>query len=123
MRRLIFASFVVLGSLGLETAAEAQWAYPGNYGRYGYSPYGMDPGAGYMAGLGAYARGRGAYLVDEANARSINTDTMLDGTTRFVLDKLRSRPSKTSKKRRTTLTGKLGRRSATSRTARSSTIC
>ncbi len=78
MRRpLILASLVVLGSIAFETEADAQWAYPGRYGQYGYSPYGNDPGAGYMAGFGAYARGRGAYLVDEANARSINADTML----------------------------------------------
>lgn len=61
--------------------ARAQWGYPGGYGRYGWGGWGgtiaNDPAAGYMAGLGQYARGQGAYEVQKAQADSINVDTML----------------------------------------------
>ena len=62
--------------------------YPGGYGRYGWGGWGRgggmgggsianDPGAGYMAGLGSYARGMGSYEVQDAQARSINAETIL----------------------------------------------
>jgi hypothetical protein len=41
------------------------------------SRWGEDPAAGYMAGLGAYARGQGVYLIDKAKADAINADTMI----------------------------------------------
>jgi hypothetical protein len=57
--------------------AHAQWFYPGGYGGYGMSRWGADPAAGYMAGLGAYARGQGVYELDKAKADAINVDTMI----------------------------------------------
>jgi hypothetical protein len=60
----------------LPTPAEAQFVFPGGYGNYGMSQWGADPSAGYMAGLGSFARGKGSYLVDKAQADAINVDTM-----------------------------------------------
>ena len=40
------------------------------------SQWGHDPAAGYMAGLGSFARGQGAYQLDKAQADAINVDTM-----------------------------------------------
>ncbi len=59
----------------LESNATAQMMYPGGYGGFGMSQWGADPSAGYMAGLGAFARGRGAYLLDKAQADAINVET------------------------------------------------
>ena len=56
--------------------ARSQWLYPGGYGNYGMSKWGQDPGAGYMAGLGSFARGQGAYQLEKAQADAINVDTM-----------------------------------------------
>lgn len=72
-------ALVALLSTAPAPFAHAQYRgyYPGGYGRYGYNPYGMDPGAGYMAALGSYARGIGAYEVNVAQAKSINADTMI----------------------------------------------
>ena len=41
------------------------------------SRWGSDPAAGYMAGLGSFARGQGVYQLDKARADSINADTMI----------------------------------------------
>ena len=41
------------------------------------SQWGADPAAGYMAGLGSYARGQGVYQLDKAKADAINVDTMI----------------------------------------------
>jgi hypothetical protein len=60
----------------LASNAAAQWMYPGGYGGYGMSQWGADPHAGYMAGLGAFARGKGAYELDKAKADAINVETM-----------------------------------------------
>src|ERR1700722_16118272 len=72
---------IVIGLLSgvslLAGTASAQWRYPGGYGGYGMSQWGADPGAGYMAGLGSYARGQGAYQQDKAKADAINVDTMI----------------------------------------------
>ena len=40
------------------------------------SQWGDDPAAGYMAGLGSFARGQGAYQLDKAKADAINVETM-----------------------------------------------
>jgi hypothetical protein len=74
-----FTALVTL-TVGLSISpplARAQWCYPGGYGGYGMSLWGADPGAGYMAGLGAYARGMGVYQLKQAQADAINVDTML----------------------------------------------
>jgi hypothetical protein len=78
MRRLgTVALGLMLGLNLLASNAGAQWRYPYGYGGYGYSQWGSSPEAGLMAGLGAYARGAGVYLVDKAKADSINVDTMV----------------------------------------------
>ena len=78
MRR---SPMIVLGALFVISSvsvADAQWGYyPGGYGQYGWGGWGADPNAGYMAGLGAYARGAGVYAIDQAKADSINADTMI----------------------------------------------
>jgi hypothetical protein len=56
--------------------AQAQFMFPRGYGGYGMSQWGANPSAGYMAGLGSFARGKGSYLVDKAQADAINVDTM-----------------------------------------------
>jgi hypothetical protein len=80
MRRFLLIAFSLAA---LPQFADAQYAYPGGYGRYGYG-YGAggvnianNPAAGFMAGLGTYARDKGVYQVENAQAQSINLDTML----------------------------------------------
>jgi hypothetical protein len=80
MRRFwLVAVGLVFGLDLLAPGAGAQWYYPGGYGPYGWGGWGMggDPAAAYMTGLGSYARGRGVYLVDQAEARSIDADTAI----------------------------------------------
>ena len=83
LRRLRFFLPLLLLLLVVDSA-QAQFRYPGAYGRWGWggwgSGYGMgaqDPAAGYAMGLGSLARGQGQYLVDQAKATSINTDTKI----------------------------------------------
>jgi hypothetical protein len=80
MRRLsTIALGLTLGLLLAQTAG-AQYGrrnYPRGYGGYGWGGWGADPQSGYMAGLGAYARGAGVYALDKAQADSINADTMI----------------------------------------------
>ena len=61
---------------GLAAHARAQFMFPPGYGGFGMSEWGANPAAGYMAGLGAFARGKGAYLLDKAQADAINVETM-----------------------------------------------
>ena len=67
----------VIGLHLLACTAHAQWMYPAGYGGYGMSRWGSDPAAGYMAGLGSFARSQGVYRLDKARADSINADTMI----------------------------------------------
>jgi hypothetical protein len=60
----------------MASSATAQWGYPSGYGGYGMSRWGQDPAAGYMAGLGSFARGQGEYQLEKAQADAINVDTM-----------------------------------------------
>lgn len=76
------ARVMVLGMALVPHDALAQRFYPGGYGGYGWGGWGgggsaSDPAAGYMAGLGSFARGRGVYEVEDAKARAINLDTMI----------------------------------------------
>lgn len=78
MRRLPTTALGLTLGLLLATTADAQYGYyPRGYGGYGWGGWGADPQSGYMAGLGAYARGAGVYAVDQAKADSINVDTMI----------------------------------------------
>lgn len=66
-------------------SSEAQFRYPGGYGRWGwggwgYGGYGMgiqDPASGYAMGLGQLAIGQGKYLESQAKATSMNLDTKI----------------------------------------------
>jgi hypothetical protein len=71
----VAAGWLISASV-LASDAKAQFFFPGGYGYFGMSQWGADPHAGYMAGLGAFARGKGAYLLDKAQADAINVDTM-----------------------------------------------
>jgi hypothetical protein len=77
MRRFLL---IAIGLIALPHPSQAQYGYPGGYGMYGLGG-GMnianDPSAGYMAGLGAFARGQGVYQVENAKAQAINLETML----------------------------------------------
>jgi len=77
---MIRLSTIAIGlSIGLSLLApnaRAQWGYPGGYGGYGMSRWGQDPAAGYMAGLGSFARGQGTYQLEKAKADAINVETM-----------------------------------------------
>jgi hypothetical protein len=78
MRRLLTIAIGLSVSVNLLASnASAQWWYPGGYGGYGMSRWGADPAAGYMAGLGSFARGQGVYQLDQAKADAINVDTMV----------------------------------------------
>ena len=78
MRRLLTVAIgLSLGLNLLASNAGAQWNYPRGYGGYGMSQWGADPAAGYMAGLGSYARGQGVYQLEKAKADAINVDTMV----------------------------------------------
>lgn len=74
-RRAGIAIALALGTL-VSGTAEAQMGYPGGYGGYGMSKWGADPGAGYMASLGSYARDKGVYAVERAKADAINVETI-----------------------------------------------
>lgn len=73
--RTVFS--MVMGLTLCASTAQAQWMYPGGYGGWGWGGWGADPASGYMAGLGAYARGQGVYEVEDAKAQAINLDTTL----------------------------------------------
>ena len=78
MRRcLTFVIALLIGLNLLASSASAQWMFPRGYGGYGMSQWGADPAAGYMAGLGSYARGRGVYALEKAKADAINEETMV----------------------------------------------
>ncbi len=78
MRRFLTTVLGLSVGLGLlASSASAQWMYPSGYGGYGMSRWGADPAAGYMAGLGSYARGQGVYQLEKAKADAINVDTMI----------------------------------------------
>jgi hypothetical protein len=72
---------MVVGLALLSPGARGQFFgggfYPGGYGQYGWGGWGADPASGYMAGLGAFARGQGVYQVENAQARAIELNTML----------------------------------------------
>ena len=66
-----------LNLLASDVKAQFGWGYPNGYAGYGMSRWGADPGAGYMAGLGSFARAQGAYELDKAKADAINVETMV----------------------------------------------
>ncbi len=76
LRRMRLAVGLLICLNGLAAHAGAQFMFPPGYGGFGMSEWGANPASGYMAGLGAFARGRGAYLLDKAQADAINVETM-----------------------------------------------
>jgi hypothetical protein len=74
--RVVLGVVAASALLGREARAQMNY-YPGGYGAYGWGGWGADPASGYMAGLGAFARGRGVYEVEDAKAQAINLQTML----------------------------------------------
>lgn len=78
MNRAIVWGALSLAALGLAAPAQGQfmWGYPFGYNNYGWSQWGANPQAGYMAGLGAYARGAGEYALNDAKARQIDQQTV-----------------------------------------------
>jgi len=80
MRHAVRIAWAMVLGLSLSPQdAFAQRYYPRGYGSYGWGGWGMgatDPASGYMAGLGAYARGRGVYELLDAQAQAINFTTM-----------------------------------------------
>ena len=75
--RTLASGWIILGALLLTsipaTPAEAQFMYPMGYRGYGWNQWGADPAAGYMAGLGSFAKGKGEFLVDKAKADQIKS--------------------------------------------------
>jgi hypothetical protein len=77
MRRFTAIAIGFLFIAHLATSdAHAQFGYPMGYGGYGMSQWGANPASGFMAGLGAYARGKGVYELNKAQADAINVKTM-----------------------------------------------
>jgi hypothetical protein len=79
MRRAIgMSAWALCATTWLAAPAHAQfgWGYPGMFGNYGWSQWGANPASGYMAGLGAFARGQGEYELNAAKARSIDQETV-----------------------------------------------
>jgi hypothetical protein len=70
---LLGLAWVAFGS----ATTRAQWGYPYGYGGYGWGGWVSNPNAQWMTGLGNFARARGQQDVSEAQARSINVDTVL----------------------------------------------
>jgi hypothetical protein len=85
-RKIRIACLLAAGLTFFPGLASAGRYYPRGYGGYGWGGWGggggggggaTDPAAGYMAGLGSFARGQGVYEVEHARAQSINLETML----------------------------------------------
>jgi hypothetical protein len=68
---------IVVAASSVAQAQYGRYSYPRGYGGYGWGGWGADPASGYMAGLGSYARGQGAYEEADAKAQSINADTII----------------------------------------------
>jgi hypothetical protein len=77
-RAIGLGALVLVASAALTAPARGQviFGYPFGYNNYGWSQWGANPAAGYMAGLGAYARGEGEYEVNDAKAKQINEQTV-----------------------------------------------
>ncbi|HEV3163552.1 MAG TPA: hypothetical protein VGZ22_05890 [Isosphaeraceae bacterium] len=78
LRLTLSVLIVVAAASGRAEAQYGRYAYPGGYGGYGWGGWNAsDPAAGYMAGLGSYARGLGSYELKDAKAQAINADTIV----------------------------------------------
>src|SRR5271166_299545 len=69
---LMLAAFATAAS-----EARAQYGYARGYGGCGWGGWGSTPQSSMARGLGMMSAGRGMYNVDTAQARSINTNTVI----------------------------------------------
>lgn len=78
---------LVVGLSLVTQEARAQMYYPQGYGGYGWGggfgggSIANNPAAGFMAGLGSFARDKGVYEIEDAQAQAINQETMLKWNT------------------------------------------
>src|SRR5688500_5664855 len=77
VRELVLVAVVFGLLVGSARAQFGGMYYPGGFGNYGWSQWGADPGAGYLAGAGAYARGQGVYNLMTAQAKSIERESLI----------------------------------------------
>lgn len=91
--RLAAVAALMVSVLFAETAS-AQRYYPGYYRGYGYSRWGADPGAGYIAAMGSYGRSQGQYDIDEAKARSIERDSLIKWNQALAVQRRQTRQEK-----------------------------
>lgn len=84
-RRFLVLSVFTCLAFAWSPSADAQFAYPGRYGSWGWGGWGrggygmgiQDPASGYAAGLGQLSIGQGKYLESQAKATSMNVDTKI----------------------------------------------
>ena len=78
---------LVVGLALVTQEARAQMYYPRGYGGYGWrggiggGSIANNPAAGFMAGLGSFARDKGVYEIEDAQAQAINQENMLNWNT------------------------------------------
>jgi len=79
MKRITFVLSAALVLSMCPGTALAQYGYPGGYGGCGWGGWGgaSTPGGSMARGMGMFGMGRGMYNVDTAQARSINTNTVM----------------------------------------------
>ncbi len=79
MKRNTFVLSIALVLSMCSGTARAQYGYPRGYGGYGWGGWGgaSTPGGSLARGMGMFGMGRGMYNVDTAQARSINTNTVM----------------------------------------------
>ncbi len=79
MKRITFVLSVAFMLSICPGTARAQYGYPGGYGGCGWGGWGgaSTPGGSLARGMGMFGMGRGMYNVDTAQARSINTNTVM----------------------------------------------
>jgi hypothetical protein len=77
MLRTIRFALMLAAVLTATSEARAQYGYARGYGGYGWGGWGSTPGSSMARGLGMMNMGRGMFNVDTAQARSINTNTVM----------------------------------------------
>jgi hypothetical protein len=77
MLRTIRFALMMTACLTAASEARAQYGYARGYGGYGWGGWGSTPGSSMARGMGMMNMGRGMYNVDTAQARSINTNTVI----------------------------------------------
>ncbi len=75
--RVLFSLCTLVSMHGVSQEARAQFGYPGGYGGYGWGGWGSTPQGDIARGLGAFNTGVGQANLADAQAASINTDTVM----------------------------------------------